>query len=446
MPLQATDAIGRMRRLDFGRKLVRKASQSPELRCDHVVLPRRPRKAAPRPVRRPRSRCCPTPSPIAGGSAAALIALIVASAATLVVPLAVRRMVDFGFSNSNAGLIRSYFLGDDRGRRRARARLRRALLSRHDARRSGWSRICAPNSSPISPGSTRRSSTPRRPARSSPACRPTRRSSRRHSARLASIALRNFFMFIGAVAMMVVTSPKLSAYVLAAIPIIVLPLFAAGRAVRERSRRAQDTLAEATAFAAESLSAVRVMQSFVAEAFTAGRYRNAAYGAYEAARGMAQARAIVTTAALFLAFGSVVVVLWLGAQDVVAGRMSGGALTAVRALRRARRGRARTVVGSLERGVAGRRRRGPHRRTAGRQAAIAAPAAPLALAIRCAANSRSVRSTSPIRAATEDARPARRQLPRRAGRSRRHRRPVRRGQVDALPAGAALLRSRARAR
>ena len=65
---------------------------------------------------------------------------------------------------------------------------------------------------------------------------------------------------------------------------IVLPLFAAGRAVRQRSRRAQDTLADATAFATESLSAVRVMQSFVAEAFTAARYRDAAYGAYEAAR------------------------------------------------------------------------------------------------------------------------------------------------------------------
>ena len=133
-------------------------------------------------------------------------------------------------------------------------------------------------------------------------------------------------MFVGAIAMMVVTSPKLSAFVLAAIPVIVLPLFAAGRAVRQRSRRAQDTLADATAFATESLSAVRVMQSFVAESFTAGRYREAAYGAYEAARHMAEARGIVTAAALLLAFGSVVVVLWLGAQDVVAGRMSGGTL------------------------------------------------------------------------------------------------------------------------
>ena len=69
------------------------------------------------------------------------------------------------------------------------------------------------------------------------------------------------------------------------------------------------------------------MQSFLAETFTAGRYREAAFGAYEAARTMTQARAIVTAAAIFLAFGSVVVVLWLGAQDVIAGQMTGGALS-----------------------------------------------------------------------------------------------------------------------
>jgi ATP-binding cassette, subfamily B, bacterial len=143
----------------------------------------------------------------------------------------------------------------------------------------------------------------------------------------ASLALRNLFLFVGAIAMMVLTSPKLSAFVLAAIPLIVLPLYAAGRSVRQRSRRAQDRLAEATAFASESLSAVRVMQSFVAESFTAGRYRDAAYGAYEAARAMSEARAFVTAAAIFLAFSSVVVVLWLGAQDVIAHRMTAGALS-----------------------------------------------------------------------------------------------------------------------
>ena len=88
----------------------------------------------------------------------------------------------------------------------------------------------------------------------------------------ASLALRNFFMFIGAIAMMVVTSPKLSALVLVAIPIIVLPLVASGRSVRTRSRHAQDTLAEATSFAAENLGAVRTMQAFGAERSTVSRF------------------------------------------------------------------------------------------------------------------------------------------------------------------------------
>jgi ATP-binding cassette, subfamily B, bacterial len=256
----------------------------------------------------------------------ALIALTIASAATLVVPIAVRRMIDFGFSDSNAGLIRAYFLAMigvvavlalASGARyylvmtlgeRVVADLRADLFSHltrldpsfFDAERTG------DIASRLSADTTQLKAT---------------------FGSSASLALRNLFLFVGAMAMMVVTSPKLSIFVLAAIPIIVLPLYAAGRSVRERSRRAQDRLADATAFATESLSAVRVMQSFLAERFTARRYRDAAFGAYEAARTMTQARAIVTAAAIFLAFGSVVVVLWLGAQEVVARQMTGGTLS-----------------------------------------------------------------------------------------------------------------------
>jgi ATP-binding cassette subfamily B protein len=258
--------------------------------------------------------------------AGALAALVVASAATLVVPVAVRQMIDYGFSDAHSGLIHLYFVGligvvavlaiasgaryylvmtlgervvaDLRGD--VFAHLTRLDLAFFDVEKTGElvSRLTADTTQ----------------------LKATFGSS-------ASIALRNFFMFIGAVAMMVVTSPKLSAYVLAAIPIIVLPLYAAGRTVTARSRRAQDRLADATAFAAESLSAVRVMQAFVAEAFAARRFRAAAEEAFEAARTMTQSRAIVTIAAMFLAFASVVVVLWLGANDVVAGRMSGGELS-----------------------------------------------------------------------------------------------------------------------
>jgi len=256
----------------------------------------------------------------------ALIALGVASAATLVVPIAVRRMIDFGFSDANAGLIRAYFLAMigvvavlalASGARyylvmtlgeRVVADLRADLFSHltrldpsfFDAEKTG------DIASRLSADTTQLKAT---------------------FGSSASLALRNLFLFVGAITMMVFTSPKLSAFVLAAIPVIVLPLYAAGRSVRERSRRAQDRLADATAFATESLSAVRVMQSFLAEKFTASRYREAAFGAYEAARAMTQARAIVTAAAIFLAFGSVVVVLWLGAQEVIAGSMTGGALS-----------------------------------------------------------------------------------------------------------------------
>jgi ATP-binding cassette subfamily B protein len=256
----------------------------------------------------------------------ALIALAIASAATLVVPIAVRRMIDFGFSDANAGLIRAYFLAMigvvavlalASGARyylvmtlgeRVVADLRADLFSHltrldpsfFDGEKTG------DIASRLSADTTQLKAT---------------------FSSSASLALRNLFLFVGAVTMMVFTSPKLSAFVLAAIPVIVLPLYAAGRSVRERSRRAQDRLADATAFATESLSAVRVMQSFLAEKFTASRYREAAFGAYEAARAMTQARAIVTSAAIFLAFGSVVVVLWLGAQEVIAGSMTGGALS-----------------------------------------------------------------------------------------------------------------------
>jgi len=256
----------------------------------------------------------------------AVIALAIASGATLVVPIAVRRMIDYGFSDANAGLIRAYFLamlgvvavlGLASGARyylvttlgeQVVADLRADLFTHLTRLDPGFfdSEKTGDIASRLSADTTQLKAT---------------------FGASASLALRNLFLFVGAIGMMVATSPKLSAFVLAAIPIIVLPLYAAGRSVRERSRRAQDKLADATAFATESLSAVRVMQSFLAERFTAGRYREAAFGAYEAARAMAQARATVTAAAIFLAFGSVVFVLWLGAREVITHRMTGGALS-----------------------------------------------------------------------------------------------------------------------
>ena len=142
-----------------------------------------------------------------------------------------------------------------------------------------------------------------------------------------SIALRNLVLFIGAATMMVVTSPRLSAFVLGAIPVIVLPLYGFGRAVRRRSRAAQDTLADASAYASEAIGAVRVLQAFTNEALAGSRFRAAAERAFDAARDATRVRAILTAIAIFLVFASVVVVLWVGAQDVLEGHMTAGRLS-----------------------------------------------------------------------------------------------------------------------
>ena len=141
-----------------------------------------------------------------------------------------------------------------------------------------------------------------------------------------SQAARNTIMLVGATIMMFITSPKLSLMVLVAIPAIVLPLVAYGRVVRRLSRKAQDTLAEASAYAAENLSAVRTMQAFGYERTVAGRFTGAVERSFEAANSRLKARAGLTGLAIFLVVASIVGVLWYGSHSVVQGDISGGRL------------------------------------------------------------------------------------------------------------------------
>ncbi len=255
----------------------------------------------------------------------ALVALTAASAATLAIPVAVRRLIDFGFSRDHPGMVDAYFgavlavvgmlavasaarywfvttLGE-----RVVADLRKAVFAHltrlspafYDATRAGEivSRLTADTTQIKSAfGVT------------------------------ASQALRNLFLFIGAAVMMVVTSPKLSAMVLIAIPVIVLPLAAFGRSVRRRSRAAQDTLADASALAAEAVGSMRGVQAFTAERSVVARFSAAVEDAYGAAQGSITARAVLTFIAIFLIFASVVGVLWYGANGVLTGEMTPGTL------------------------------------------------------------------------------------------------------------------------
>ncbi|MFN3657554.1 MAG: ABC transporter transmembrane domain-containing protein [Pseudolabrys sp.] len=274
---------------------------------------------------KPLARLAPYIGRYRGRAVAALAALTVAALTTLAVPIALRRMIDFGFSEKAAQLIDSYF---------AVMVAVVAVLAASSALRyylvtTLGERIVADLRADVFAHITRLSADFFDSARTGEMLsRLTADTTQIKSAVGASvsIALRNLMLFLGGAAMMVVTSPRLSLFVLAAIPVIVLPLVGFGRAVRRRSRAAQDTLAEASGYAAELIGAVRILQAFTNELLATRRFRAAVEHAYEAARGATQARAVLTAVTIFLVFASVVVVLWVGAQDVLAGRITPGTL------------------------------------------------------------------------------------------------------------------------
>lgn len=257
---------------------------------------------------------------------AALGALILAALTTLVVPIAVRRMIDFGFTARGIALINSYFLvmiG-------VAAVLAASSALRYYLVTTLGERIVADLRSDVFAHLTSLSANFFDQAKTGEVISRLTADTTQIKAATgssASVALRNLVLFVGASAMMVVTSPWLSAFVLGAIPIIVLPLYAFGRAVRRRSRFAQDTLAAASAYAAELIGAIRVLQAFTNERLGIARFDDAVQNAFVAARDSIKARAVLTGIAIFLVSASVVVVLWIGAHEVLASQMTPGRLS-----------------------------------------------------------------------------------------------------------------------
>jgi ATP-binding cassette subfamily B protein len=260
-----------------------------------------------------------------GRACAALVALVIAALTTLIVPIAVRRMIDFGFSAEGVALIDSYFTVMIL----VVAVLATASAMRYYLVTTIGERIVADIRNDVFTHLTRLSPAFFDQAKTGEMIsRLTADTTQIKSAVGASvsIALRNLVLFVGGAGMMVFTSPRLSCFVLGAIPVIVLPLVGFGRAVRRRSRRAQDTLADASAYASELIGASRSMQAFTNERLAVRRFGRAVDSAYEAARGATMARAVLTAIAIFLVFASVVIVLWVGAQDVLAGSITPGRL------------------------------------------------------------------------------------------------------------------------
>jgi ATP-binding cassette subfamily B protein len=256
---------------------------------------------------------------------AALMALTVASLATLVVPLAVRRMIDFGFTADSVDMINSYFsvmiavVAVLALASASRVYLVTTLGERivADLRRDVFSHLTS-----LSPAFFDSASSGELVSRL------TADTTQIKAAVVVSIstALRNLMLFAGASTMMVVSSPRLSGTVIAVIPLIVLPLVAFGRRVRTLSRGAQDTLAAASAYASELIGAMRTLQAFTNERLATARFDLEVERAYGAARSSTRARSFLTAIVIFLVFASIVAVLWVGSHDVLTGQITGGRL------------------------------------------------------------------------------------------------------------------------
>ncbi|MGD9582881.1 MAG: ABC transporter transmembrane domain-containing protein [Lysobacterales bacterium] len=261
----------------------------------------------------------------AGLFAAWLVALAAASAATLGLPLTFRVMIDQGFSQGGSGAIdrafllvfavalalavasaaRFYFvsmLGE-----RVVADLREQLYAHligldaafHDRNRSGElvSRLTADAELLRGVVGT-----------------------------TMSIAVRSVVTVVGSFVMLFVTSPRLASYAMIGIPLTVAPIVLSGRRLAKISRRTQDRVADANTLAAETLGAVRTVQAHAREPYERGRFVAALKIAVATAGRRIRAQALLTALAITLMFGAFTLVLWSGAHDVIAGRISGGTL------------------------------------------------------------------------------------------------------------------------
>ena len=141
-----------------------------------------------------------------------------------------------------------------------------------------------------------------------------------------SVALRSFVMVLGSIAMLFVTDSRLALWTLVGIPLFVLPIVVGSRRLRKVSRQSQDRIADANALASEVLGNIRTVQAHAREPYERGRFLDAVIAAVAMARRRIGMQAIVTFVSMTLFLGAVVIVLWSGAHDVVAHRMSAGTL------------------------------------------------------------------------------------------------------------------------
>lgn len=256
----------------------------------------------------------------------AFIALTLAAAASLSLPVAARGIIDHGFTRSDAQAMGDYFLialGACLFLGVASA-VRFYLVSWlgervvADLRRAVYDRLLS--QSPSFFEVTRTGEVLSRLTTDTTLIQTVVGSS-------ASMALRNLFMLIGGCIMLVVTSPSLSGIAALGVPAVVLPIVIYGRAVRRLSRTSQDRVADTSAIAGEVLSGIQTVQATTQEASEGRRFARATEAAFQAANRRNVARAALSALVISLVSGAIVGVLWFGAHAVLDARMTGGELS-----------------------------------------------------------------------------------------------------------------------
>ena len=262
--------------------------------------------------------------PYRGMVGLAVLALILTAGVSLILPLAVRRVVD-GFNTGNAALLDKYFaaalviaallaLGTG---------LRYYLVTRlgervvADIRRALFDRVLG-----MSPAFFERIMT------GEVLSRITTDTTLILSVigSSVSIALRNALMLLGGLVLLFLTSAKLTGLVLLIVPAIVVPIIVLGRRLRQLSKENQDWIASSSGSASEALSSVQTVQAFTHEGQTRAAFAEVTEKSYASARTRIRTRAVMTVIVIFLTFAGIVGVLWIGARDVRTGAMSVGEL------------------------------------------------------------------------------------------------------------------------
>ncbi len=271
---------------------------------------------------RPLRGLAPFLRPYRGTIAGVAAALLAASGFTLALPVAFRRVID-GFSTENAGLIDRYFMaliGVSAALAVATA-LRFYLVTRlgerviADLRKAVFAHVAA-----MSPAFFEKVMT------AEVLTRLTTDTSVIQAVvgSTASIALRNVLLLAGGIVMLLVTSAKLTGMTLLIVPLVVFPILILGRKVRRLSRLSQDLVAESATSAGETLQAAQTVQAMTHEEVSKAQFADKVEAAYRAAKERITARAWLTALVIFFVSGGIVAVMWIGARDVMAGRMSAG--------------------------------------------------------------------------------------------------------------------------